>query len=40
MASRASRDQITKDNGIGAGTVSAIIKDTKQKDIPDIDLDK
>jgi hypothetical protein len=33
-----SRDQITKDNGIGAGTVSAIIKDSKQKDIPDIDL--
>jgi transcriptional regulator with XRE-family HTH domain len=33
-----SRDQIAKDNGIGAGTVSAIIKDAKQKDIPDIDL--
>ncbi|HYX55312.1 MAG TPA: hypothetical protein VE818_04070, partial [Nitrososphaeraceae archaeon] len=27
-----------EDNDIGAGTVSAIIKDTKQKDIPDIDL--
>jgi hypothetical protein len=35
-----SRDQIAKYNGIGAGTVSAIIKDTKQKDIPDIDLEK
>jgi transposase len=35
-----SRDQIAKDNGIGAGTVSAIIKNTKQKDIPDIDLEK
>src|SRR5215208_5980549 len=35
-----SRDQIAedKDNDIGAETVSAIIKDTKQKDIPDIDL--
>lgn len=33
-----SRDQIAEDNDIGAGTVSAIIKDTKQKDIPDIDL--
>jgi transcriptional regulator with XRE-family HTH domain len=33
-----SRDQIAKDNGIGAGTVSAIIKDAKQKEIPDIDL--
>jgi hypothetical protein len=33
-----SRDQIAKDNGIGAGTVSAIIKDAKQKDISDIDL--
>src|ERR671921_623269 len=32
-----SRDQIAKDNGIGTGTVSAIIKDAK-KDIPDIDL--
>jgi DNA-binding CsgD family transcriptional regulator len=35
-----SRDQIAKDNGIGAGTVSAIMKDAKQKDIPDIDLEK
>jgi hypothetical protein len=34
-----SRDQIAKDNDIGAGTVSAIIKDAKQE-IPDIDLDK
>ena len=34
-----SRDQIAKDNGIGAGTVSSIIKDAKQE-IPDIDLDK
>ncbi len=33
-----SRDQIAKDNDIGTGTVSAIIKDTQQKDIPDIDL--
>ena len=33
-----SRDQIAEDNDIGAGTVSGIIKDTKQKDIPDIDL--
>ena len=33
-----SRDQIAEDNEIGDGTVSAIIKDTKQKDIPDIDL--
>jgi transposase len=33
-----SRDQIAKDNDIGAGTVSAI-KDTKQE-IPDIDLEK
>ena len=33
-----SRDQIAKDNDIGAGTVSAIIKDMKQNDIPDIDL--
>src|SRR5918996_1690824 len=33
-----SRDQIAEDNDIGTGTVSAIIKDTKQKDIPDIDL--
>ena len=32
-----SRDQIAKDNGISAGTVSAIIKDAKQE-IPDIDL--
>src|SRR5919199_2199444 len=32
-----SRDQIAKDNGIGTGTVSAIIKDAKQE-IPDIDL--
>jgi hypothetical protein len=32
-----SRDQIAKDNEIGAGTVSAIIKDAKQE-IPDIDL--
>jgi hypothetical protein len=32
-----SRDQIAKDNGIGAGTVSSIIKDAKQE-IPDIDL--
>jgi transcriptional regulator with XRE-family HTH domain len=32
-----SRDQIAKDNDIGAGTVSAIIKDVKQE-IPDIDL--
>jgi transcriptional regulator with XRE-family HTH domain len=31
------RDQIAKDNGIGTGTVSAIIKDAK-KDIPDIGL--
>jgi DNA-binding CsgD family transcriptional regulator len=34
-----SRDQIAKDNGIGTGTVSAIIKDAKQ-DIPGIDLEK
>jgi hypothetical protein len=33
-----SRDEIAKGNDIGAGTVSAIIKDSKQKDIPDIDL--
>ena|SRR5829696_3792368 len=33
-----SRDQIAKYNDIGAGTVSSIIKDIKQKDIPDIDL--
>src|SRR4051812_36618555 len=33
-----SRDQIAKGIGIGAGTVSAIIKESKQKDIPDIDL--
>jgi transcriptional regulator with XRE-family HTH domain len=32
------RDQIAKDNDIGTGTVSAITKDAKQKDIPDIDL--
>jgi len=32
-----SRDEIAKDNDIGAGTVTAIIKDAKQ-DIPDIDL--
>ena len=32
-----SRDEIGKDNDIGAGTVSAIIKDAKQE-IPDIDL--
>ena len=32
-----SRDEIGKDNDIGAGTVSAIIKDAKQ-DNPDIDL--
>ncbi|HZB17796.1 MAG TPA: hypothetical protein VE445_11570 [Nitrososphaeraceae archaeon] len=33
-----SRDQIAKYNDIGAGTVSSIIKDIKQKDIPDVDL--
>ena len=33
-----SRDQIAKDNDIGAGTVSSIIKEAKQKVIPDIDL--
>jgi transcriptional regulator with XRE-family HTH domain len=33
-----SRDQIAKDNDIGAGTVSSIIKNIKQKDIPDLDL--
>src|SRR5215208_2395953 len=33
-----SRDQIAKDNEIGSGTVSAIIKESKQKEIPDIDL--
>jgi transcriptional regulator with XRE-family HTH domain len=38
MASGFSRDQIAKDNDIGAGTVSAIIKDIRQNDIPDIDL--
>ena len=38
MASSISRDQIAKNNDIGAGTVSAIIKDAKQKEIPDIDL--
>ncbi len=32
-----SRDQVAKVNGIGAGTVSAIIKEAKQE-IPDIDL--
>jgi hypothetical protein len=32
-----SRDEIAIDNAIGAGTVSAIIKDAKQE-IPDIDL--
>jgi chromosome segregation ATPase len=32
-----SRDQIAKDNDVGAGTVSSIIKDAKQE-IPDIDL--
>src|SRR5215208_774493 len=32
-----SRDEVAKDNDIGAGTVSAIIKDAKQE-IPDIDL--
>jgi transcriptional regulator with XRE-family HTH domain len=32
-----SRDEIGKDNDIGAGTVSAVIKDTKQEN-PDIDL--
>jgi hypothetical protein len=32
-----SRDEIAKDNDIGAGTVSAIIKEAKQE-IPDIDL--
>src|SRR5918998_196194 len=32
-----SRDEIAKDNDIGAGTVSSIIKDAKQE-IPDIDL--
>jgi transcriptional regulator with XRE-family HTH domain len=33
-----SRDQIAEDNDIGAGTVSAIIKDIRRNDIPDIDL--
>jgi hypothetical protein len=33
-----SRDQIAKDNGKGAGPVSVIIKEAKQKGIPDIDL--
>jgi hypothetical protein len=33
-----SRDEIIKYNDIWAGTVSAIIKDAKQKDIPDLDL--
>jgi DNA-binding CsgD family transcriptional regulator len=32
-----SRDKIAKDNGIGAGTVSSIIKDSMQE-ITDIDL--
>ena len=32
-----SRDEIGKDNDIGAGTVSVIIKDAKQEN-PDIDL--
>ena len=32
-----SRDEIAKNNDIGAGTVTAIIKDAKQE-IPDIDL--
>jgi hypothetical protein len=32
-----SRDEIAKDNDIGAGTVSVTIKDAKQE-IPDIDL--
>ena len=32
-----SRDHIAKDNDVGAGTVSSIIKDSKQE-IPDIDL--
>jgi hypothetical protein len=40
MASSTSRDQIAKNNDIGAGTVRPIIKDAKQKDIPDIDLEK
>ena len=35
-----SRDQIAKDNDIGAETVSSIIKDAKQKDNPDIDLER
>ena len=33
-----SRDEIVKYNDIGAGTVSAIIKDAKQKEIPDLYL--
>ncbi len=33
-----SREQIAKDNDVGAGTVSSIIKDVKQKEIFDIDL--
>jgi hypothetical protein len=33
-----SRDQIAKDNEIGAGTLSAIIKERKA-DISDIDLE-
>jgi hypothetical protein len=32
-----SRDEVAKDNDIGAGTVTAIIKDAKQE-IPNIDL--
>jgi len=35
-----SRDQIAKNNGIGSGTVSDIIKECKRNDIPDIDLEK
>jgi DNA-binding CsgD family transcriptional regulator len=35
-----SRNQIAKYNDIGAGTVSSTIKDIKQKDIPDVDLEK
>jgi len=35
-----SRDEISKDNDIGAGTVSAIIKDAKQEENPDIDLEQ
>jgi hypothetical protein len=32
-----SRDEIAKDNDIGAGTVSSIIRDIEEE-IPDIDL--